>query len=425
MARKNFNAITKILLEKNKTLRSIDLKNELPSLRRQTLSPLNDLASSVRNLESGLLLSKDHKRGRLFIFFGMNAWKFRSQRPQHIAKCLAIMGHTIVYISPNFIESPEPGYSLKRVECGVYELTLQCFNFESIHDVAPHPRARTQLLESLDTFFSTYVNRRFINILQHPFWYPIASATKKSSALFIYDQFDNIEGFPRTPAITIELEKRLIKNSDLILCSSGYLLDATRKKTSSPCYLVRNACDFNHFDRPKKTKNKRIIGYFGAIEEWLDTDLLRTIAKEYPDSEVQLIGQDLIGATEALSDVNNIFILGEKAYQELPEYLYSFSVCIIPFKINNLTLATDPVKLYEYLSSGNPVVSVDLPEVREAKNLVYIATNYQEFIEGVHRAFLEHDEHAIREQRKEFSRKNTWQERGNRIIEIVDYFNPE
>src|SRR5207249_3841258 len=132
--------------------------------------------------------------------------------------------------------------------------------------------------------------------------------------------------------------------------------------------IVHNGCEPGHFaERPQRVyvdrQRRPIIGYYGAIAEWFDTDLVLQLAGEIPSALILLVGADTAGVGEATRQIPNIVMTGEVPYNDLPFYLHAFDVCILPFKINELTLATNPVKAYEYLSAGKPVVSVDLPEL--------------------------------------------------------------
>ena len=94
----------------------------------------------------------------------------------------------------------------------------------------------------------------------------------------------------------------------------------------------------------------------------------------------------------------------------MPQYLYHFDACLIPFKTNDTTAATDPVKVYEYLSGGKPVVSVALPELGPFRELLYIARSHDDFVRQLDRALAEDDPHIV-ERRRSFAAQNTWQKR--------------
>src|SRR4029079_4607165 len=110
----------------------------------------------------------------------------------------------------------------------------------------------------------------------------------------------------------------------------------------------------------------------------------------------------------------NVRVLGQQPYESMPQYLYHFDVCIIPFKINAITEATDPVKVYEYLSAGKPVVTVALPELEMLREYLYIATDKDDFILQLDHAIAEDDSEMVARRRR-VVRQHTWAERYRQI----------
>jgi len=102
--------------------------------------------------------------------------------------------------------------------------------------------------------------------------------------------------------------------------------------------------------------------------------------------------------------------LGERPYSELPKYLYDFNVCLIPFKNTQLIHATHPVKIYEYLAAGKPVVTTNLDELKPIADLCYIAKDKEDFLEKLDIALKENDNEHV-QKRIKFASKNTWQDR--------------
>jgi GT2 family glycosyltransferase len=234
----------------------------------------------------------------------------------------------------------------------------------------------------------------------------------------VYDCMDHHAGFSNTSQLILENEKDLLKFSHLILASSKNLYDEVSQCNQNTC-LVRNAAEYDFFSKQPqviyKDKNqKKIIGYYGAIAEWFDVDLLEKIANAFPENNILLIGRDTAGIKHKLKSCENVLFIDEVAYAKLPFYLYAFDVCIIPFKITLLTLATNPVKAYEYLSAGKPVVSVDLPELHEFSNLIQLANSEQEFIQQIEIALKENTSEKIAA-RKKFASEQTW---CSRLVEI-------
>ena len=111
-------------------------------------------------------------------------------------------------------------------------------------------------------------------------------------------------------------------------------------------------------------KGKPIAGYYGALARWFDYELLRETARLRPDWSFVLIGPDHDGslARSKLDRLPNVHWLGPRPYLALPGYLHRFDVATIPFAINDITLATSPLKLYEYFAAGRPVISTPMPE---------------------------------------------------------------
>jgi GT2 family glycosyltransferase len=208
-------------------------------------------------------------------------------------------------------------------------------------------------------------------------------------------------------------EDELILGSDLVLTTSHFL-NKQVKKLNSHCLLIPNGADYEHFhssplDEPLELSNfqQPVIGYFGAIADWFDTDLLQELAYARPEWQFILIGSTLYADLAPLEGLSNISLLGEKPYALLPSYLHKFDVAIIPFKKMPLTEATNPVKLFEYLSAGKPVVATDLDELRYYADYVRLANTSQAWLEALDAALDDTGSKRI-QARQEFAQQNNW-----------------
>ena len=180
--------------------------------------------------------------------------------------------------------------------------------------------------------------------------------------------------------------------------------------------VIRNAADYAFFSqRPDRvfadSKGRKVAGYYGAIAEWLDIDLIRSVARSNPDVLVLLVGSDTIGASRALGEIPNVTFTGEVPYQQLPFYLYGFDVCLLPFMVIPLTLATNPVKVYEYLSAGRPVIGTELPELAQFGNHVIRVHDPREFALAVKETLSRPITEEAAEARRAFAREQTWEHR--------------
>jgi GT2 family glycosyltransferase len=169
---------------------------------------------------------------------------------------------------------------------------------------------------------------------------------------------------------------------------------------------------------------RRIIGYYGAIAEWFDLDHgSDAVAKQTP-RVLCFVGRCRLcqcqGKTRLNLRPNVTFVTGEVPYCKLPYYLYGFDVCLLPFKIVPLTLATNPVKVYEYLSAGKPIVSVSLPEIVQFDGLVYVAADQTQFLDAVDKVLAQPESKELIQRRQDFAKRQTWKHRTQTLIQCVE-----
>src|SRR5207244_13576978 len=121
------------------------------------------------------------------------------------------------------------------------------------------------------------------------------------------------------------------------------------------------------------------------------TSAVGAIARARPESSVVLIGSTVGADLSPLEGVANVHLLGEQPYAALPGYLHAFDVCLIPFKQTPLTNATNPVKLFEYLTAGKPIVATDLAEIRQYSRYVRLVSSAEDWLPAVERALSDSD----------------------------------
>jgi glycosyltransferase involved in cell wall biosynthesis len=221
----------------------------------------------------------------------------------------------------------------------------------------------------------------------------------------IYDCMDLIGGF--TNEVRDANEVQLMKNADLVVVTSA-MLEREARQHAKNVLLLRNGCDYEHFARTLPADNPRpVVGYYGAISDWFDAELVAALARKRPDWDFLLIGSTWGGDVRPLSGLANVVLPGEQPYDSLPEWLGVIDVAIIPFQRVPLTEATNPVKVYEMLAAGKPVVAVPIPEVAALAPLVRLASDADGFEREIEAALLDHDVEA----RRAFAREQTWEKR--------------
>jgi glycosyltransferase involved in cell wall biosynthesis len=215
----------------------------------------------------------------------------------------------------------------------------------------------------------------------------------------VYHCVDEFSAFSDTNGRHIaELEDRLLRRADLCITSAERLQE-NKSKVNPNTVLVRHGVDFNHFVKacdpatvvPEDIAKLPgpIIGFFGLVADWVDFDAIIATAKAHPEGSVVVIGKIAPDVDpSAMKAVPNIHLLGRKRYEDLPGYCKAFDVALMPFKVNELTLNANPLKVREYLAAGLPVVSTDIPEVRKV-GLCKIATSTEDFVKKVDECLAE------------------------------------
>jgi glycosyltransferase involved in cell wall biosynthesis len=239
------------------------------------------------------------------------------------------------------------------------------------------------------------------------------------------DEYSAFAGVPREALRRMEAE--LVRRADLVLTSSETLAEA-RRPLNPRTFYVSHGVDVAHFARalepgPAPAADatglaRPVLGFFGLIAEWIDLPLLGEIARRRPGWTLLLIGKATVD-TSPLRRLPNVRLLGQRPYAALPDYCRAFDVGLIPFRVDELTVRANPLKLREYLAAGLPVVSSDLPEVRRYAELVRLADGPAGFIAAVEAALAERGEAAARA-RVEAMKHESWEARVEEISELIE-----
>ena len=402
----------------------------MSSANNQAKRIVQNQANTNRNLSAqGLparwpLPSPSGKRD--YVFFGVIDWHFRHQRPQQLAHSISSQGHRVFYVSVNFVDSDTAGFQVEQLHDSL-PLYQVFFNLPGLHSVyagSPDSDTLQRLREDQRALWQQCQIYRAVHVVQHPYWFDLASFV--APARLVYDCMDFHAGFSNNGESHESVELKLLKLADVTVVTSDFLVDFAQKAGAKKVALIRNAGEFDHFHRAAKVtdsaRSKPVIGYYGAIAEWFNPDIIEALARKFPDARIELVGDDSAMVQSRLSRCSNVHFHGEKPYAELPQWLEKFDVCLIPFQISQLTLATNPVKVYEYLSAGKPVVGSKLPELAQFGDLVYCATDTDDFIRLVEQALAETEVTAkeLRARRIEFARSQTWHHRAQALLAVTE-----
>lgn len=381
----------------------------------------SDLSSHDSRMDAIELFANDPPTCEDIIVFPIIDWEFRYQRPQHLASQLAAQGHRVFYIKTNFHGGQAP--LVKLIKKNIYSVQLPCRDPLLEINTVLSKKSINDLTSNLKLLKDHFLINSAVMLVDLPFWHMLALRLKEDLGWkMVFDFMDLFTEFSNRSPSAEEDEHGLLQESDLVLASSSILYEIA-KKESKNLILLHNATEFDHFHQastPIENKDMRsyshpIIGYYGAIADWFDTHLLGDLASENEQWTFVLIGDTELADLNPLRNLKNVHLLGEKPYSQIPSYLSHFDVCIIPFKDIPLTHATNPLKLFEYLSAGKPVVATRLNEISKYQDYVRLAETKQEWIEAIHESLAEERDKALLSLRYEFAQSNTWETRRDHL----------
>lgn len=265
--------------------------------------------------------------------------------------------------------------------------------------------------------------------------YNISRALPRKAKPLVFDCLDDFAGFGSTRNREYDhLQKNLARKADVIWATSHKLYNLWHRHYPDKTYMVANGADVEDFasvveyapaaERPLLQEKKAIVGYFGAISPWFDRKLLLRVAENLPEVQFVLVGPVYSGCEEKYPC--NVSLLGIRPYKELPKLACQWDCCIVPFVINELTKATNPVKMYEYLAAGKPVVATRLPEVQkyERAGIVETADNPKDFSAAIMKSIESCWDRSLIDERIAIAKKNSWEARFESAYETIKQFLP-
>jgi glycosyltransferase involved in cell wall biosynthesis len=220
--------------------------------------------------------------------------------------------------------------------------------------------------------------------------------------------YDSLDDFPDWR----KYEPSMIGSSDLVLTTSQVLFEK-RKQEHPHVFLVRNGCCRSvigtTYNRPRELAGLKgpIVGFVGALGSWVDTELLEVIASQFT-----LV---VIGPEFGKRAPRGSIYLGIKKYDELFSYYRYIDVGVIPFIDCDISRAANPIKMYEYLSAGKPVVSMNIPECNQYPGVVFNSETPDRFMSDLYKVV----DMNVYDEAIKIARENTWERRYDSIIEHI------
>jgi len=230
------------------------------------------------------------------------------------------------------------------------------------------------------------------------------------------------------PALVDAMELELAEKSTQVFATASGLAERLQTVNVNTVFIP-NGANFERFvqasepqDCPNDLKNvsKPIFGFVGALQECIEYGFLEHAAKCRPDWSFVFIGRENPGVDlSALRALPNCHFLGLKPNEQLPAYLAQFDACLNMFASGDLSKDVSPLKFYEYLATGKPVVSTPQPDqVLQYAALIQIASTKEQFVDCCC-AVLEGKDKATTQDRIEEGRRSSWDARVAQMCDVL------
>lgn len=362
------------------------------------------------------LQNKEYK----VIFLEQPTFKYLLKHPFYILKCIKDIINpqfsykkiTVISLVSKILPLRLKNKLISKRLGFFYELQDRIFKYQikKIHDKIQH----------------AFKNNALYIIFNDPFSYKVAKEFEFATIIFrVCDKYEEYPGWEAQREIVENLFDNAVRGSHILLATSENIYKNLLKYNKN-IYLFPNAyqpIENKNTKNPKDIKDikKPIIGFVGAINKWIDINLIKEASFKRPNYSFVIIGPLDTGEYKILQNSNNIYLLGYKSREDLPSYYKEFSVAIAPFKINNLTNGINPLKFYEYLAFGLPIVSTSIPETKYFNNdgFIYIAKDINDFVDKIDQA-IQDDNVDLQSKRKQFAEDNNWNRRVNYLLNILN-----
>jgi UDP-galactopyranose mutase len=359
------------------------------------------------------------------VVFSHLRWNFVFQRPQHLLTRLANNQRVVFIEEPVFDSEADPHVELIHVSPSILvvrpytNIDAGGFAEEQLPILSQliQQVVASERIESCVAWFYTPLALPLLNCVPHE--------------LVIYDCMDALDAFLNAPTLLKQRETELLEQADLVFTGGPSLFKRLEGRHAN-AYCFPSSVDASHYSKAleeisepedQAAISRPRLGYFGVIDERIDLALIDTVASQHPDWHFVMVGPVVKISQSELPRRPNIHYLGQKQYAELPNYLASWDVCMMPFAINDSTKYISPTKTLEYMAAEKPIVSTPIADVAEPYGrIVEIASTPQEFASAVDRLLnlsAEQRQQQTALMRQVLS-KTSWDETASQMQNLLD-----
>lgn len=360
------------------------------------------------------------------IKFSVVDFDYRYQRPQQTAVTWGRRGRRVFYVQRAGHRLPKGQlFEILPVAENVYTVRLSMPAGTNVYQGPPSRDAVRAAMRSLTALREAWDIGAAVSVAEFGTWWPVVAAARRRFGWPVH--YDCMDKWPTFPAFTgraavMAAEPTLVRGADSMTVTARAIQQFWAADRPDAA-MARNAADFAFFheappgEAPPEPLRKiapspgtKVAGFIGAVEGWVDQDLIRYLAERRPEVQFVFVGGITRTSVDSLADLANVHFVGLQPYADMPRYVRAFDVCLVPFIPNEATESMDLVKVYEYLASGRPIVSTPVAEMVRYGRYLRLAATPQEFLAQLDAALTEHDPAAVAA-RVAMARLNSWDAR--------------
>ncbi len=309
-----------------------------------------EVTNNIFKNNNGYNLDSQSRNPSILICFSHLRWDFVYQRPQHLLSRFATM-FTVYFVEEPFHDAHgEPTLSF----------TSKADNLWIVRPHLPSGVTNEEAERLQKNLLDRFLKNK--NLDDFIFWYytpmAIAFSGHLKPALTIYDCMDELSHFKNAPVKLTQFETELFKKADIVFTGGQSLYDY-KKERHTNIHAFPSSIDKKHFEQARSVKQEPVdqgiikgpkLGFYGVIDERFDIELIKEMADLRPDWNFILLGPIVKINPETLPNQSNVYLLGGKSYEQLPQYVSGWDIALIPFAINESTRFISPTKTPEYLA---------------------------------------------------------------------------
>jgi len=376
---------------------------------------------------------------QVFLYFGNDWFADNRTSSHHIARWLA-KRYRVYYIECPGLRAPKAsGRDIKKIFAKLWKF------LRGTKQVEQNIKVRTLLQLPFHRFrIVRWLNRWLISatlkwmMRKHGIHHPIAwfmlphlsgMVGRLNEKLSVYYCIDDYATLPDVNQKTVRaMDEELTREADVVFVSAESLRDR-KLAANSQTFFSPHGVDVELFGRaqddrtqiPTDTANLPgpVVGFYGLIEEWIDLELIDFLAEQRPQWTFLFIGRVAVSDAK-LPHRPNVKFIGNRPYESLPAYGKQFDAAIIPFRLTEVILHANPLKLREYLAMGKPIVSVSTPEIDKYEDVVEIAHSREEYLAKLDAVLSEPASPADIRRRMDRVASESWDSRLNQVLDVVN-----